>query len=71
MSVKVRLDKVEKTLTRGVNDTTLALNQVSLEIERGELFFLLVLRVVASRLACVLSRVSISLIVVNYYLMMI
>ena len=41
MSVKVRLDKVEKTLTRGVNDTTLALNQVSLEIERGELFFLL------------------------------
>ena len=41
MSVKVRLDKVEKTLSRGVDDTTLALNRVSLEIERGELFFLL------------------------------
>ena len=41
MSVKVRLDQVEKTLSRGVNDTTLAMNQVSLEIEPGELFFLL------------------------------
>ena len=41
MSVKVKLDKVEKTLSRGVNDTTLALNQVSLEVDPGELFFLL------------------------------
>jgi len=41
MSVKVRLDQVEKTLSRGVNDTTLAMNRVSLEIEPGELFFLL------------------------------
>ena len=41
MSVKVRLDQVEKTLSRGANDTTLAMNRVSLEIEPGELFFLL------------------------------
>jgi iron(III) transport system ATP-binding protein len=41
MSVKVRLDQVEKTLSRGANDTTLAMNRVSLEIETGELFFLL------------------------------